>query len=85
MDLDPKKIDCNKHPSKKVVGFYTADRLFENIYRWTLEHIKEESSIKNITTNVTKSKLNFNINTSMLNKAQNTQYNYNTQPDNTER
>ena len=40
IDLDPKRIDCNQHPWKKVIGFFDADKLYENIYNWVLQHIK---------------------------------------------
>jgi DNA mismatch repair ATPase MutL len=43
-------IDCNQHPSKKTIGFVGADQVYENVYEWLLNHIKEESSIKNIST-----------------------------------
>lgn len=67
LDLDPRKIDCNQHPSKKVVGFFGGDRLYENVYGWVLQHIKEESSIKNIATNIAaKGKVAFNINKNMV-------------------
>ena len=67
IDIDPKKIDCNQHPSKKIIGFFGAEKIYENIYLWTLQHIKEESSIKNIATNiVSKGKMPFNINKNMV-------------------
>lgn len=67
IDLDPRKIDCNQHPSKKVIGFFGGDKLYENVYSWVLQHIKEESSIKNIATNIaTKGKVAFNINKNMV-------------------
>jgi len=63
IELDPKRIDCNQHPAKKTVGFFGADQIYENINKWMLNHIKEESSIKNIATNLnTKTKIGFNIN-----------------------
>ena len=67
VELDPRRIDCNQHPSKKTVGFFGADKIYENIYNWVLQQIKEESSIKNIATNiVTKGKIPFNVNRNML-------------------
>ena len=52
LEIDPSKIDCNQHPSKKIIGFFSADSIYEFVYKWILEHIKEESSIKNIATNI---------------------------------
>jgi DNA mismatch repair ATPase MutL len=28
VDIDPRKIDCNQHPSKKIVGFFSADKIY---------------------------------------------------------
>lgn len=47
-----------------------------------LQHIKEESSIKNITTNLTKSKLSFNVNTNVFLKVSNTQNLYSSSQNN---
>lgn len=67
LELDPKKIDCNQHPSKKTIGFFGADKIYENVFNWVLASIKEESSIKNIATNIiTKNKPQFNINKNMV-------------------
>ena len=67
IEIDPKKIDCNQHPSKKVIAFFNADRIYENIFKWVLERIKEESSIKSIATNVvTKGANPFNANKNLV-------------------
>lgn len=36
IEIDPRKIDCNQHPSKKIVGFFSADKIYNNVYRWIL-------------------------------------------------
>ena len=67
IDIDPKMVDCNQHPSKKVVCFSGADIIYENIQKWLLSCIKEESSIKNIATNIiSKGKMAFNVNKNMV-------------------
>ena len=52
VEIDARKIDCNQHPSKKVIGFFSADKIYQSIYKWLVQNIKEESSIKSIATNV---------------------------------
>lgn len=34
MKIDPKRIDCNVHPTKKMVQFYKANHIFYDIMKW---------------------------------------------------
>ena len=49
--IDPKRIDCNIHPSKKIIGFFNADKIYQEIYQEILNTIKMESAIKILKTN----------------------------------
>lgn len=65
-----------------MVNFFAAEAIYQHIYKFILEHIKEESSIKNMASNiVSKGKIDFSINRDMIFGAKNTtKLNASTQP-----
>lgn len=44
--IDPRKIDCNVHPTKKQIHFYKSTDLFASIREWIEKLLQESGTMK---------------------------------------
>lgn len=51
VEIEPRLIDCNVHPTKKAVGLFASEQMYEEIKGLVLDQIKRDSAIKVVRTN----------------------------------
>ena len=48
LQIDPKMIDCNVHPTKKMVNFFKSGSLFDEMVGWMEKLLQESGTVKYI-------------------------------------